>query len=82
MAAAGVPAWPVPAELAVLPDLDHPGGDQILDLGESQNRVALGVGAPVSDVHSPVARQLLEQQRLDRPESPLASLLVRWAHDS
>jgi hypothetical protein len=62
---AGVPAWPVLAELAVLPYLDEPGGDQGLHLCQCQNAVALGVGTAIGDVHSPESRQLLKQQRLN-----------------
>jgi hypothetical protein len=76
-----VPARAVLAELAVLPDRDNPGSDQVLDLSQRQHGIALGVGAAVGHVHSPEARQLLEQQRLDRAENSLASLLVGRAHD-
>lgn len=76
-----IPAGAVLAELAILPDLDNPRGDEILDLGQGEDGVAFGVRAAVGDVHSAIARQLLEQQRLDRAEGSLARLLVGGTHD-
>ncbi|WP_424886722.1 hypothetical protein [Streptomyces sp. XH2] len=73
---ARAPGRRILAQDPILPDADHPGGDQVLHLGHRQHRVALRVGAAVGDIGSGEAQQVFQQQRVDSRETPLDGELV------